>query len=279
MTSSRRGWTRSRCPASTGRRTCTIGPAAASRLRSGRAAAGIPRGRPLAGEAGPRPARADGHPAGHRATRPTLPPPSTPRARCRSSRRTSGSAGSCPRGRARVRKRVMGDDLRRGRLLRGARVQFVLARWRRRPAATHAGLVSVLGRRAAARLLDAPRQALGLVRAARVAPADVPAYFNEPTCARSGHDLCPVAWYSHFARVEPDGRRVLLRRLPGLRDRQREVGLDSPSVWKGEKAPLPREDRARALAHSAPAAAAATSTASGRVRATAGPSRAAAAAL
>ena len=106
---------------------------------------------------------------------------------------------------------------------------------------TMQGLVSVLGAARRRRLLDVHRGKPWVSFVPAVAPADVPAYFNEPT-RTFGHDLCPVAWY--FAQVEPDGDVCFCGDFPDYVIGN--VKSDSfTSVWKGEKAQRFREKLAR----------------------------------
>jgi radical SAM protein with 4Fe4S-binding SPASM domain len=106
---------------------------------------------------------------------------------------------------------------------------------------TMQGLVSALGAARRRRLLDVHRGKPWVSFVPAVAPAEVPAYFNEPT-RTFGHDLCPVAWY--FAQVEPDGDVCFCGDFPDYVIGN--VKSDSfTSVWKGEKARLFREKIAR----------------------------------
>ncbi len=74
-----------------------------------------------------------------------------------------------------------------------------------------------------------------------VAPADVPAYFEQPERV-FGHDLCPVAWY--FAQVEPDGNVCFCGDFPDyFIGNVREAPFRE--AWEGPKAQAFRAKLAR----------------------------------
>ena len=196
----KRGWTRSRSP-STARRTCTTASAAASRASRERRPASGP-SRTGGATLGRGAARADGHPARHRAQRarrargPGRPARAAARPRQRRAALVRAAEGA-----GAEYERVMRGDLRRGGDLL-ARLRVRLAGRRRRARASCRASSRSWVRRAAGGSSTCTAAGPGSRSFPRAPPRRARLLRASPT-RTFGHDLCPVAWY--FAQVEPDG--------------------------------------------------------------------------
>ena len=234
----------------------------ARQLREG--GGGRARRRPLARGARPRPADADRDPAGHGAEhRRDRAGARGAARRCRSTRSTSGCAGSSRRSVGAEYERVMRETFGvDGDVLEGLRLRLA-----GRCAATKTqqmtDLVKLLKGLRRRRFVDS---ALGKPWISFVPgrPAEkVPEYFSDFDQI-FGHELCPVAWY--FAQVEPDGEVCFCGDFPDyfIGNVRRQSFRE---IWtRREGADASARSSRRSRSPSAPAAAATTSTGSGRGR-------------